>query len=443
MFGTAFHTERQGENVTVIQIIHIAVELWGALFSLLAALTVFITSYFDRKGGIKLSLLMLCSAALLVSDALAWIFRGNPDPAGYYMVRIANFGAFFFSFLMIPLSAEFISHVISRRSGISGLYWTNIEWGVFSVAAACLCVNLFVPFLYGFDERNTYCRLSFIWVIGLLTLFGLIVSVGVVVKYIKYLNVFEKISLVSFFVLPTIGTVVQILFYGISFTYLAAVVSSFIMFLSYEYNFIHYNIQREKRIADERIRLFNHQIQPHFIFNTLSVIRYLCQKDPEEAARTINEFSGYLRGSTDFLNETDCVPFEKEIDLVKHYTYVEQKRFGKSISVRYEIDDADFLIPPFAVQTSVENAIKHGLQENGIPDGRITVRSYADKKNHVVEIEDNGGGFDVDILDCDKPQRHIGIMNTKQRLKHFCGGELQINSEIGKGTKVTILIPVE
>ena len=427
--------------MTVVQYIHFAVELWGALFSLLAAVCIFITRYSDKKGGVRLCLLMLCAALLMVSDALAWLFRGNPDPTGYYMVRIANFCAFFFGFLMIPLSAEYFSHIISIRSGISGLYWTNIEWGVFAVAAACLTVNLFVPFMYGFDERNTYFRAFFGWLPGVLTFIGLLFSIGVLIKYIKYLNTFEKTSFIAYFLLPIVGVVVQTVFYGISFTYLAVVVSSFTMFISYEYNYMHYNIEREKRVAEEKIRLVNHQIRPHFIFNTLSVIRYLCLKDPEEAARTINEFSRYLRGSVDFLNETECISFEKEIDLVRHYVYIEQKRFGKSVSVNYEINDADFPVPPFSVQIAVENAIKHGLLENGIPNGVVTIRAYRASDRHVIEIEDNGTGFDIGTLDEDNVTNHVGITNVRERLQLLCSGEIEIDSRIGSGTKVTIKIP--
>jgi sensor histidine kinase YesM len=429
--------------MTVVQYIHFAAELWGALFSLLAAVSVFITRYFDKKGGVKLCRLMLCAALLMISDALAWLFRGNPDPACFYVVRAANFCAFLFGFLMIPLSAEFISHTISKRSGIYGLYWTNIEWVVFTVAAVCLTINLFFPFMYDFDERNTYFRLFFGWLPGVFTIFGLIVSVGVVVKYIKYLNTFEKFSLLSYLSLPIICTVLQIIFYGISFVYLAVVVSSFIMFMSYEYNYMHYNIEREKHIADERIRLINHQIRPHFIFNTLSVIRFLCQKDPDEAARTINEFSGYLRGSVDFLNETDCIPFEKEIELVKHYVYIEQKRFGKSVSVEYDITDSGFMIPPFSVQTSVENAIKHGLLENGVPDGKVTIKSYIQNNDHVIEITDNGTGFDTEALTDEDSHKHVGIKSAIDRIRLMCKGEMQIQSESGRGTKVIITIPVK
>ena len=427
--------------MTGIQYIHFAAELWGVLFSLMAAMCAFMTRYFDKKGGIKLCRLMLYAALLMASDAMAWLFRGNVSTAGFYIVRIANFSAFIAGFLMLPLSAEYISHIICKRSGIPGLYWPNIEWGFFSITATCLTINFFYPFIYDFDDRNTYYRLALGFLPGLLTILGLVISVGVVVTYFKYMNNIEKVALLSYFLLPIICTVIQIFVYGVSFTYLAVVVASFILFLSFEYNFMQYNINREKRIADEKIRLMGYQIRPHFIFNTLSVIRYLCTKDPEEAAQTINEFSGYLRGSANLLNEKDCITFDDEFDIVKHYINIEQKRFGKSISVSYDIQDTDYLLPPFTLQTAVENAIKHGLLENGVPDGKISIRTFKRGGKHVIEVEDNGNGFDTSTLFDENDKSHIGIANSKERIEMLSKGEMKIDSEVGKGTKVTILIP--
>lgn len=90
-----------------IQYIHFSVEMWGALFSLVGMLIVFLTRYFDKTGSRKLMLVLLCSALLMVSDGLAWLNRGNATEAGYYIVRIANFASFFFGFLIMPLAAQY------------------------------------------------------------------------------------------------------------------------------------------------------------------------------------------------------------------------------------------------------------------------------------------------------------------------------------------------
>ena len=266
-------------------------------------------------------------------------------------------------------------------------------------------------------------------------------TLGVVLEYIRYMNKFEKAAIIMFLVLPNVAVIIQTLRYGIAFTNMALVLSILLLFVSYEFSYMQYNMEKEKMIAQERIRLVNQQVQPHFIFNTLSVIRHLCKKAPDEAAEAINEFSGYLRSCTDFLNESECIPAQRELDLVKHYIYLEQKRFGKSIEVEYDIRDEDFDIPPFAIQTNVENAIKHGLRSQSITQGLIRISTRLEKKEHIIEIEDNGVGFNTAILDDVNFKNHVGIKNTDERLRLMCKGSMLVESEPGKGTKVTIIIP--
>ncbi|MBR6427815.1 MAG: histidine kinase, partial [Clostridia bacterium] len=220
------------------------------------------------------------------------------------------------------------------------------------------------------------------------------------------------------------------------------VLSAMTLFISYEINIVQATAEKEKRLAEERIRLFNQQIQPHYIFNSLAVIKYLCRKDPDEACKTIDEFSGYLRESTDFMNGADLVPIEREIDLVKHYFYMQQKNYGDTITFECDAEDTDFQVPPFTVQTCVENALKHGLRSQVMEDGKLTVRTFFDGNDHTITVEDNGIGFDTDILKHSQ-EGHVGIRNTRARLHLLCDGTMEIQSESGKGTRVTISIPKE
>ncbi len=426
--------------MSLLQYINFSIELWGALFCLVALASVLITQGFDKKSSRMIANLMIASALLMISDSLAWMFRGHATEAGYYIVRISNYCAFFFGLLIMPLVAEYVSHLIYKGSGISGLFWEYIEWFLFIFGAVVLTVNIFHPFIYTFDDGNTYYRLTFGFLPGLLAFIGIVATLGVVLEYLKYLQKYEKFAVVTFLLLPLAAVVLQTFRYGISYANIALVISALILFFSYIADYSRYVATREKILTEERLRLVNQQIQPHFIFNTLSVIRHLCLSAPEEAAQAINEFSGYMRSCTDFLNETECIDAERELELVKHYIFLEQKRFGTSISVEYSIEDTDFLVPPFAIQTSVENAIKHGLRSSVIENGKIKISTYKDGEDHVVEIEDNGAGFDTAILK-NESKFHVGIRNTQERLKLMCGGDLRIESEPGEGTKVTMTIP--
>ena len=425
--------------MTTLQYLHFSIELWGAFFCIIALINISLKRAFDVKGSNKLIALMLDSALLMISDALAWLFRGNISETGYYVVRIANFSAFFFGFLTMPLVAEYITHIIRRRTGINGLYWKYIEWALFIIGSSLLVANIKSEFMYTFDARNTYYRMQFGYLPGIIAFVGIVITLGVVLEYIRNMHPFEKVATLVYLILPIIAVVIQSLKYGVSFTYLSLVVSSLMLFASHEVNYYEFNAEKEKKLAEERIRLFNRQIQPHFVFNSLAVIKHLCLKSPEEARTAIDEFSGYLRSSTDMMNAGECVPIGCELDLVRHYIYMQKKYFGESIEFVFDINDDNFSIPPFSIQTSVENALKHGLRSNVMSGGKLIVRTFFKDGAHVIEIEDNGAGFDTTLLNDES--YGVGIKNTKERLRLMCGGTFSIKSEVDHGTVVTIKIP--
>ena len=195
----------------------------------------------------------------------------------------------------------------------------------------------------------------------------------------------------------------------------------------------------EKKLEDSRIATMLSQIQPHFIYNTLSSIEQLCKDQPEVASELVHNFALYLRGNFSELDNTVPITLMKEMEHVQHYVNIEQIRFP-DIEIRFELNSEDFLLPALSVQPLVENAIKHGLM--GLKHGgTVTVTSYETDKDFCVSVEDNGVGFDTTILQ--EERRHIGIRNIRGRIEAMYGGTLQVESAPGKGTKVGITIPKE
>lgn len=197
----------------------------------------------------------------------------------------------------------------------------------------------------------------------------------------------------------------------------------------------------ELRMAKNREAVVRSQIQPHFLYNALATIRSLCTKDPELARTAIDYFSAYLRANMNSLDTTECIPFETELAHVKSYLYIEKLRFGDRLQIEYDIQTMRFMCPPLALQTMVENAVKHGVcNKRGGGLIRITVREL--KNRFEICVEDDGVGFDIKKMPEDG-RKHIGIQNTRSRLKYMCNGVLKIESELEKGTKVNIHIPKE
>lgn len=196
---------------------------------------------------------------------------------------------------------------------------------------------------------------------------------------------------------------------------------------------------QEKELTERRIAVMVSQIQPHFIYNTLGTIRYLCKTDPEKAADVVQTFSMYLRGNLGELNNHTPIRISREMEHVRHYTDIEKMRFP-DMEIEFDLRSGEFFLPALSVQPLVENAIKHGLMklETG---GRVVVETYETETDYWVSVTDDGVGFDVEKqIDSDK---HIGIHNIRKRLESMCGGTLQIESAPGKGTVARIRIPKE
>lgn len=423
------------------QTVFFSIEIWGAFFSLIAALTIILTRHFNKSGSRKLMLTMLCSAALMICDTVSIWFRAEDSDTAHFVERWSTFAVYFLSFLIIPLSAQYVSQIIYKRSHGFKLYWEFVEWGIFIFGALILIINAVYPFIFYIDDAGRYVRLPlFFWVPGFIGFIGILTTMAVALVYSKYMMNIERAAVVSFLTLPLVGIIIKLFNHETPFVTIAIVISVIILFISYEASYVQFLVEKEKKLSEEKLKLVNQQMKPHFIFNTLTLIRYQCLTAPNDAAQTVTEFSNYLRCITDYLTENDCIAVEEELDIVKNYLRIQSKRFGDGIKLEYDIEETDFDVPPFSIQTLVENAIHHGLNSGKSDKGVVRISTKKDGKNYIVTVEDNGKGFDTSGLR-DTEKNSVGIMNTRNRVEIMCKGGLLIESEPQKGTRAVIVIP--
>lgn len=200
-------------------------------------------------------------------------------------------------------------------------------------------------------------------------------------------------------------------------------------------------VESELALERNRNNLLLAQIKPHFINSNLAVIRSLCYEEPEKAVEMLDHFSGYLRENIQQIDDMQLVSFEREMESVDNFVYLEMQRFPDKIEVIKDIRVNDFFVPPLSVQTIVENAIRHGISMTG-KKGTVRISTLAKDNNIIVKIEDNGKGFDVDSVEFDGIN-HVGIKNVANRLKRILNGKIKVESEVGYGTTVTFYIPRE
>ena len=195
-------------------------------------------------------------------------------------------------------------------------------------------------------------------------------------------------------------------------------------------------LERSKRM------LMLSQIQPHFMYNSLTSITYLCDKDASQAKRALIDFSKFLRKNLEAMTNKNLVPIKEELEHTKVYLSLEKIRFGDDLDIIFDVKDSDFMVPVLSVQPLVENAVKHGINRSESGCGTVCISTEETEVCHKVIIKDDGGGFEVESLN-DLDEGHIGISNVRKRLFDECGGELIIKSAPNEGTECTILIPKE
>lgn len=169
------------------------------------------------------------------------------------------------------------------------------------------------------------------------------------------------------------------------------------------------NISLEASRNEIELKNLLSQLNPHFLFNSLNSIRAMIDTEPKKAKDAVTTLSSLLRKSL-LIGKEELVPIAAELELVESYLQLEKIRFEERLTVHWDIDkDLDKrLIPPFCIQTLVENAIKHGIS-NLLKGGEITVRAVNEKNVLCIEVRNSGTIVPV-------TGTGIGIENTRRRL---------------------------
>ncbi len=423
------------------QSLHIALLVWGCIFSLLAALCMFMGRNFEKEKKRWMILMQLSCAVLLLNDALAWGFRGGQGTVAYYMVRISNFVVFLYSDVLFYLFHRYMCECLFGKQKKGGKRDVRIIAGslIAIVGMVLVVISQFTGLYYRFDAHNFYHRNPTYYISFLIPMAGMLIDLTLLIQYRKNISQQMFVSMVSYIALPFAGVIVQTFYYGVSLINIAISISMILMFIVAMVEQNQILAMREKEAADLRISLMLSQIAPHFIYNTLTTIQGLCDKDPALAKETTGQFAKYLRGNLDSLSQNENIPFSRELEHVKCYLSIEKKRFGDRVNVVYDIEEDGFMIPALTLQPIVENAVKYGLcKKDG--GGTVWIHAYETDGINQIVVEDDGAGFDAKSL-LDDGKKHIGLHNVKSRLKDMCKGTIDVTSEIGKGTKVTIGIP--
>jgi len=203
--------------------------------------------------------------------------------------------------------------------------------------------------------------------------------------------------------------------------------------------------QREQHLrwlaSRAELKALRAQINPHFLFNALSVIAGLIPLQPELADEIIERLAQVFR-YTLRKSETEWAPLAEEIDFVAAYLRIEQARFGERLRVEFDIEPraATVPVPAMCIQPLIENAVRHGVStlESG---GVIRLRAALADDRLAIEISDTGPGFPPGFT-LGRPGDGHGLRNVAERLRGYYGDSAGLSCQTGpRGACVSLVLP--
>ena len=387
-----------------------------------------ITHYYMR--------MLQADICMLVFNALSYRFLRN-DTQWFLQDLFRGLGDFAY-FFVLAFFTYYITAFISSRTEVS-VWYARVALLVALVYGTGWFVLDFTDLLYVVDGKDLLPGKYYIpaqmggYVI-------LAICIYLIIRYKKDVGIRNTMAFLFFCSLPLIGIVVRYIRFHIPPTMPTLI--SFTLVLIQGFSQVEHHREQRLRLERARMAVMMSQIRPHFIYNVLNSIYALCDISTEKTKETVASFSEYLRTNLSMEQCERMIPFSREIRHIENYLNLEKLRFGDRLKTEIHVGDDEFLLPVLSIQPIVENAVRHGVtkREEG---GTVKMSCERQKEGHLILIEDDGVGFDTDILNKkeDDGKVHIGLENAKSRIEMMCGGKVGIHSEIGKGTRVEIWIP--
>lgn len=203
--------------------------------------------------------------------------------------------------------------------------------------------------------------------------------------------------------------------------------------------------QEEISLRKTELNALQAQINPHFLYNTLDSIAWMCEEGrTKEAVEMVNALARLFRISISKGHE--LITIEKELQHAESYLKIQKFRYKNQFSYSFKVEEncLSYLCNKITLQPLIENAINHGLDMS--EHGEICIEVYEEDGNIKMTVSDNGVGMTEEqcraIWETD-PQNGIGIKNVNDRIKIYFGDKygLTISSELDEGTKVEICMP--
>ncbi len=414
--------------------INIALECFGSILTLILLGSLLLHGDRSNPSTRLFVGMLLVNLVSLWADAWAWYWNGTE-----YVVWnwLGNFLQYLSGYVLLFLYCQYL---LVRAS-----LWTTCPWIRRSVSALCLLgigltvLTQFTGLFYTITPEHLCLRGEGFWLSQAIGLVALALVGGVMGLHRKGQAREERELLPAYVLLPMGILAAELLWTEITLLGIGATLTLVLVFVNVQLQRDRRLRAQDKELAEKKIAIMLSQIQPHFLYNILGSIEWLCETNPQKAQEATDELARFLRGNMDSLQSTRVIPASRELEHVRCYLNLERIRFGAHLRVEYAIETSDFFLPALSLQPLVENAVRHGVtkREEG---GTIWISARETEESYQVTIRDDGVGFDPVRVRGDG-REHVGIENVRSRLTAQCGGTLCIASQEGVGTVAQVRIP--
>ena len=377
--------------------------------------------------------------AYIFSDLISQISLVMLGPDKAVLSRAAIFCESLFSSMLMPMLTWYLLKYAGKDPWKSRIMY--IACVFLSGYIILLAITQFSTAIYYITEENIYHRGPLYPVLLLFPALLMLLNLAALLQNRKNLTVRQRQAFAVYIVIPFICMLIQMFLYGLLLIVIGTSVSTLFMliYIITDHMEQYVNEREENARAQAGIKVL--QMRPHFIYNTMTSIYYLCEQNPKKAMETIDNFTNYLRKNFSAIAKNGTIPFKEELEHVRAYLAIEQVRFEDGLFVEFDTPHTNFRIPPLTLQPIIENSIKYGVDPESEPL-YISVQTNETENGSEITVIDNGPGFDeTDHAAYDNREPHIAIGNIRERLSMMCGGTISFTTRDEGGTVVRIWVP--
>jgi signal transduction histidine kinase len=378
--------------------------------------------------------LMLITLGSVLTDLFGWWTNGDPALAGFTMMF--NTAFYIFNFLKLALAAKYLIDYLSYKSDPPRqiLYFADAAC---AIGILIVIANFFTPIIFTVNSFGVFEQTGslFVDVTLILRLMSMAVCAAVLIKYRRALSGEIWLFVIGYTIVPIAALIVQAFVDNITLTNMSFMMLGLFMFINSRFELADGIIKANNDENEKAANALQSQIVEKFLFNAMYPIRDLVEHNSDKAFDAINRVFEYKKHSQIEAGAYSLIPLETEIRQARSFAELVKLYRGETFNIVFELQVPDVMIPTMSIIPLLENTAIYCAEERDVCN--ITIRTFNEDEKIIIEIEDNGCGFDTEILKTTKKS----IFAISERLRLMCGGTLDVQSKIGFGTTVRIELP--